>query len=101
MGDKKAPFQYAFSFIVNDLMNLRDVVLGNKVCQACSTFSVDSPFIQNVSVGDFCFQGKDSTQQGNTAALQFQMIDKSELQSTSIGKGSFSFFNRYEVKSMF
>ena len=101
MGDKKAPFQYASAFIVDDLMNLRNVVLGNKVCQACSTFSVDSPLIENVSVGDFCFQGKDSTQKGNTAALQFQMVDKSELQSTSIGKGSFSFFNRYEVKSMF
>ena len=100
LGDKKAPFQYASSFIVDELINLRNVVLGNKVCQACSTFSVDSPLIENVSVGDFCFQGKDSTQQGNTAALQFQMVDKSELQSTSIGKGSFSYFNRYEVKSM-
>ena len=99
-GDKNAPFQYASSFIVNELLNLRNVVLGTKVCQACSAFSVDSPLIQNVSIGDFCFQGKDSTQQGNTAALQFQMVDKSELQSTSIGKGSFSFFNRYELKSM-
>lgn len=101
LGDKKAPFQNASSFVVDGLDNLRTLQLGAKVCQACSVFSANSPAIESVIIGDFCFQGKETEQKNTTAALQFSMVGKSELISISIGKGSFPYFNRFEVKRMF
>jgi len=96
---KSSPFQHAHSFIANELVNLREVSLGSKVCQDCSVFSVDSPLVQNVVVGDFCFQGKDFAPQQGVAALQFSMVDKSALQTTQLGVGSFSSFNQYRLSS--
>ena len=96
---KNAPFQHAHSFIVNDLVSLREVTLGSKVCQECSVFSADSPLIQNVVVGDFCFQGKDFAPQQGVAALQFSMVNKAALQTTQLGVGSFSSFNQYRLSS--
>lgn len=96
---EKAPFESSSSFILDTFTNLRSVILGNRVCKSASVFSVDSPHIENVVIGEECFQGRDPNPVNGAASLTFSMVNKAELQTTSLGKNSFSFFNTYELNN--
>ena len=98
-GDKHAPFSNADSFIVEETINLRNLILGDKVCQACSVYSVSSPFITNVEIGSDSFNGMKETSKNNQNALEFEMVNRNELNSLTIGKGSFSYFNSFNVNN--
>ena len=97
---EKASFQHAHSFIINDLPKLNSFTIGNKVCQDCSHFELDSPFIQSITVNNGCFQGKpswnDPSQSGD---YTLSLINRSELNTLSIGKSSFSYFSKFEISN--
>ena len=96
---EKAPFESSTSFVMDAFINLRSVILGNRVCKEASVFSVDSPHIENVVIGEECFQGRNPNPVGDTASLTFSMVNKANLQTTSLGRNSFSFFNTYELNN--
>ena len=100
IGEKHAPFSNAESLFIEEAINLRNLIIGDKVCRSCSVYSVDSPFITDVKIGSDTFNGMTKNPSGNDqTALEFEMKDRSELQSLMIGKGSFSFFSSFNVNN--
>ena len=97
----QAPFQKAHSFVADGFPHLKNINLGSQTCRRCSVFSVDSPKIERVRIGDRCFQGNVNEAEEGVPSHRFSITNKPELERTELGKSSFSYFNKYELKSRY